>query len=125
MDWKTFFDRLGMNGTRWQWRIIKWERNLKAIMRGDAANASWSATRILIGLNLLLFALMIAQGMAGGLGLQPLMSPGGYLLIHSGGQYWPLVLAEGQWWRCITYAYTHGGLIHIAFNMVVLYQIGP
>jgi rhomboid protease GluP len=46
-------------------------------------------------------------------------------LIHAGAQYWPLVLAEGQWWRCITYAFTHGGLIHLAFNMVVLYQIGP
>lgn len=26
MDWKKFFDSLGMNGTRWQWRIIKWQR---------------------------------------------------------------------------------------------------
>ncbi len=31
----------------------------------------------------------------------------------------------GQWWRCITYAYTHGGIIHIGFNMLVLYQVGP
>ena len=32
MDWKSFFDRLGMNGTRWQWRMMKWERNLRSIM---------------------------------------------------------------------------------------------
>ncbi len=32
---------------------------------------------------------------------------------------------EGQWWRCLTYAFTHGGIIHLAFNMVVLYQVGP
>lgn len=25
MDWKNFFDRLGLNGTAWQWRIIRWQ----------------------------------------------------------------------------------------------------
>lgn len=26
MNWKAFFDSLGMNGTKWQWRIMRWER---------------------------------------------------------------------------------------------------
>ena len=26
MNWKEFFDSLGMNGTRWQWRIMRWEK---------------------------------------------------------------------------------------------------
>jgi rhomboid protease GluP len=68
---------------------------------------------------------MVVQGISGGLGLSTLFSPSGYLLVHSGAQYWPLVLSEGEWWRCITYAFTHGGLIHLGFNMMVLYQIGP
>jgi rhomboid protease GluP len=25
MDWRTFFDRLGLNGVAWQWRIIRWQ----------------------------------------------------------------------------------------------------
>ena len=25
MDWKRFFDGLGLNGTAWQWRIIRWQ----------------------------------------------------------------------------------------------------
>ena len=25
MDWKHFFDRLGLNGVAWQWRIIRWQ----------------------------------------------------------------------------------------------------
>lgn len=25
MNWKDFFDSLGMNGTKWQWRIMRWE----------------------------------------------------------------------------------------------------
>ena len=54
-----------------------------------------------------------------------LFSPDTELLVHVGGQFWPLVEFGGQWWRCLTYAYTHGGLIHLAFNMMVLYQVGP
>lgn len=26
MNWKDFFDSLGMNGTKWQWRIMRWQR---------------------------------------------------------------------------------------------------
>jgi len=68
---------------------------------------------------------MTIQGVVGGLGFSTLFSPNSYLLVHSGAQYWPLVLVEGEWWRCITYAFAHGGLIHLGFNMMVLYQVGP
>ncbi|MDT8442486.1 MAG: rhomboid family intramembrane serine protease [Desulfuromonadales bacterium] len=125
MDWKRLFDNLGLNGTRWQWRIIRWERNLRALARGETPEWGCSVTQILIATNLLLFAAMVIQGMLGGLGPGALLRPSSYLLLHAGGQYWPLVLVEREWWRCITYAFTHGGLIHLAFNMLVLYQIGP
>lgn len=125
MDWKTFFDRLGMNGTRWQWRIMRWERSLKEGFRGGRMEAPFSVTRILIYANFVLFSLMVLQGAAAGRGIRPLLNPDTPLLIHVGAQYWPYVLGYGQWWRCLTYAFTHGGIIHIGFNMVVLYQVGP
>lgn len=125
MDWKNFFDRLGMNGTQWQWRIMRWQKNWRNLRHGNLTDSDWSVTKIIIALNLLFFALMIIQGIMAGQGLSSVLNPGGYLLIHAGAQYWPLVLDAGQWWRCITYAYTHGGLIHLAFNMIVLYQVGP
>ncbi len=126
MDWKRFFDGLGMNGSRWQWRMMRWERNLKGLLRGQpSAGGEISVTAIIIFANLVFFTLMALWGIVAGYGPQVLLSPGTRLLIHSGGQYWPLVLNDGEWWRCITYAFTHGGLIHLAFNMVVLYQVGP
>ena len=125
MDWKNFFDKFGLNGTRWQWRMMKWERNLRGIMRGNPTAGNLSATKLIIGVNLLLFGLMVVFGAIGGLGLSSLLRPNSYLLIHFGAQYWPLALVEGEWWRCITYAFAHGGLIHLGFNMMVLYQIGP
>lgn len=84
-----------------------------------------SLVQILIYTNLILFTLMVLHGTIRGSGMGAIMSPSPRLLAHWGGQYWPWVLENGEWWRCITYAFTHGGLIHLGFNMVVLYQIGP
>jgi membrane associated rhomboid family serine protease len=30
----------------------------------------------------------------------------------------------GQWWRIVSGAFLHGGLVHIAFNMFALFQVG-
>ncbi len=92
---------------------------LKNSLRGN------SLVQILIYANLILFTLMVLHGTILGLGMQAIMNPPSRLMVHWGAQYWPMVLDNGEWWRCITYAYTHGGLIHVGFNMVVLYQVGP
>ena len=33
-------------------------------------------------------------------------------------------VAAGEWWRLITSGFLHYGLIHVGFNMVILYQLG-
>jgi membrane associated rhomboid family serine protease len=39
---------------------------------------------------------------------------------------WPVgVAVNGQWWRLVTGAFLHGSFLHIAFNMYVLYALGP
>ncbi len=125
MDWKKFFDNLGMNGTHWQWRMMRWERNWKAFWRGDSVTSVMTLSRGLIYLNIGLFIAMILMGLLTGRGLSTILSPDTQLLVDSGGQYWPYTVKFNQWWRCITYAYTHGGIIHLGFNMMVLYQVGP
>ncbi len=84
-----------------------------------------SLVQLLIYANLILFTLMVLHGTVMGTGMRVILNPHPNLLLHWGGQFWPLVLNDGQWWRCITYAFTHGGLIHLGFNMMVLYQVGP
>jgi len=44
-------------------------------------------------------------------------------LVAHGALYGPLV-DRGEWWRIFTAAFLHGGLLHIAFNMFALYQVG-
>ena len=34
-------------------------------------------------------------------------------------------LRDGRWWTVLTATWLHGGLLHIAFNMMALRNIGP
>lgn len=113
------------NTTQWRWRRLRWQRRFDDLLHGRTDRSGISVSMLLIAVNVLFFLAMVVQGMAAGQGLNPLFRPDPYLLVHAGAQYWPLVIYQGEWWRCITYAYTHGGLMHIGFNMLVLYQIGP
>ena len=39
---------------------------------------------------------------------------------------WPVGIAVGgEWWRLVTAAFLHGSFLHIAFNMYVLFALGP
>jgi rhomboid protease GluP len=105
--------------------MMKWERQIKAAFRSPVHGGGISLINLLIGLNLLLYLVMVIWGMVAGLGLTPVIAPDTYLLIHTGAQFWPLVTQDGEWWRCLTYAFNHGGILHLAFNMIALYQVGP
>src|SRR5262245_10059804 len=69
----------------------------------------------LIGLNVFIYLITVAQG-AG------VNDPGGSLFAKWA-LYGPAV-ADGGWWRLLTAAFLHASVIHIALNMVVLYMIG-
>ena len=39
---------------------------------------------------------------------------------------WPVGISiGGEWWRLLTAAFLHGSFLHIAFNMYVLFALGP
>ena len=84
---------------------------------GRAAGTATGAvvTKTLIAINILVFLVSIAQGSGG---LRPADS-----FVVEWGLYGPLV-AEGEWWRLLTGAFLHASLIHIAFNMLMLWWFG-
>ncbi|GAC1422574.1 MAG: rhomboid family intramembrane serine protease [Candidatus Velthaea sp.] len=48
----------------------------------------------------------------------------GQSLVNHGALFGPYVVGRGEWWRVFTSEFLHGGLLHIATNMIALYQVG-
>jgi membrane associated rhomboid family serine protease len=72
-------------------------------------------TKVLIALNVAVYLITCVQG-------NGLNNPGGSLFFKWA-LYGPLV-AHGDWWRLITAAFLHAGLLHSAFNMLALWWFG-
>jgi membrane associated rhomboid family serine protease len=72
-------------------------------------------TKTLIAINVAVYLVSIAQG---GGGLRP-----GQDFLEDWGLYAPLI-ADGQWYRLLTSAFLHASLIHIGFNMLMLWWFG-
>src|SRR5205085_6830374 len=53
-----------------------------------------------------------------------MQSAGGSVLAGIGALY-PGALADGEWWRLVTWNFLHIGLMHLVFNSIALYQVGP
>ena len=75
-----------------------------------------SATHIIVGINLLVFAAMVLTGSS------PL-SPTTEQLLRWGANWGPLSLGT-QPWRILTSNYVHVGVLHIGFNMWCLWNLG-
>jgi membrane associated rhomboid family serine protease len=35
-----------------------------------------------------------------------------------------IAIADGEWWRLVSGGFLHGGLIHLGFNMLIIFQLG-
>jgi rhomboid protease GluP len=78
----------------------------------------YAVTVALIAANVLVFAAMVANGVS-------FSSPTTQDALNWGADYGPATIGAHQYWRLLTSTFVHFGIIHIAFNMYVLYQIGP
>lgn len=67
-------------------------------------------TKVLIGINVGLFIVEMVAGMDA--------------VIRQWGMYPAAVSLGGEWWRLFTAAFLHGSLLHIGFNMLVLWLVG-
>jgi membrane associated rhomboid family serine protease len=72
------------------------------------------ATYVLMAISILVF-------LGGGGGLTGSGSGEAY---QQGALYGPLVSQSHEYWRLVSYGFLHSGLLHIGFNMYILYYLG-
>jgi membrane associated rhomboid family serine protease len=96
-------------------------RMSRGVRRAAYEGTGALVTKVLIGINVLVFGINLAQGSSLGQVSGSLFEKGA-LFIRS--PFYPGGLADGEWYRLITAAFLHASLIHLAFNMFVLWVVG-
>ncbi|RDJ00459.1 rhomboid family intramembrane serine protease [Dyella solisilvae] len=84
--------------------------------RLDRLSPRAPVTPVLVALNVIVFIVACVAGM------NPI-SPTGESAVQVGSNFGPLTMG-GQWWRLFTATFIHFGIIHLALNMLALYQNG-
>ena len=97
------------------------------VLHGSFIERIVDPIKILIGVNVVFYILsLLLNPSAMGLTANPLQmlspSEGSLFLLGATGT---MPIAYGRWWTLVTASFLHGGIMHILFNMMALYQLAP
>jgi rhomboid protease GluP len=96
-------------------------RNPGEVLGGLIPHGRFTTMMILL-INVGLYLATVVYSMGSGNG-SAFMNLDGQTLYRFGAKFRGSIL-EGEWWRLVTAGFLHGGLLHIAMNSWVLYDLG-
>jgi len=96
------------------------QREARTVAGGRVPVRPGLASMVLVGINVAVFLLVQATGGRGSQLYAELV-----LLTRSLPVFGLTGVDEGAWWRLLTSAFLHVQILHIAFNMIALYALGP
>ena len=91
-------------------------RVVQGVGGGGGHFSRYPVTMVLIAINAIVYLVEIASGPGG------LNNPGGSFVFDYALQ--GVSVAEGEWYRLITSGFLHASLLHIGFNMLLLFFLG-
>jgi membrane associated rhomboid family serine protease len=103
------------------------QRMTRGVRRASFEGTGALVTKVLIGMNVGVFLLNLAQGASlsqngGELFIDGALIAQGQVVTAEGIEV--IGVAEGEWWRLLTSAFLHGSIIHLGMNMLMLWWIG-
>ncbi|MGH3459111.1 rhomboid family intramembrane serine protease [Aeromicrobium sp.] len=87
-------------------------REPRTVAGGRISASEGAVSMTLLGINAVVFVLQLATGVSTG-------------IVFELGAMQGFAVAQGDYWRLLTAAFLHAGILHIAFNMYALYIFGP
>jgi membrane associated rhomboid family serine protease len=94
------------------------------VRRATTTGSGAVVTKTLIGINAAVFLVMLGQGAAITRAGGDLYVRGALFIARVDDDGALIGLSQGEWWRLITAAFLHAGIIHLALNMYVLWWFG-
>lgn len=97
-------------------------RSITIFERWRRLQPDW--VRVLVALNVIVYALSILATRSLGFDAGDTFTPSSEALYLLGTSA-PARIADGEIWRLLTSSVLHGGVLHLAMNMLALWQLGP
>ncbi|MCX7817357.1 MAG: rhomboid family intramembrane serine protease [Syntrophales bacterium] len=106
----------GLRNPRWRSRFRRFDPSL------------WNPVRSLVLINVFMFVislLIVPENVHNVFTPFSFLSPSDGSLFLLGATGTIPIIYFGRWWTLITACFLHGGFLHILFNMIALYHMGP